>query len=321
MDLNPYLIILYGGIGVLALLAYFFNRDRKNKRSWLGRRPLLAYGLLVVIGLIIVLGIYVRFIEPNWLRVHRVSIPINGIKEPVRVVVVSDLHAGEHKREAWIQKVVTTILSINPDLVLLAGDYTVNEGVEDESVYLSPLRALAEKLPVYAVLGNHEYGYRAYDYQTNYDKSTLVSARLAELNVPLLVNELECPTIKQQVICLFGMDEVYRQQFDFSALKKWPPHTPLIQISHNPDGILFWPKDLPLPDLEVSGHTHGGQLWLPWLGPLGQVESRLGTGFYRWLNFWNKVPIFTTVGTSESGAPLRLFTPPEVAVITLEPQR
>ncbi len=320
MELNFYLVILYGYLLIAVLLGYVFNRDRRNPTTWLGKRRLLSLVLLVCLDLSIAGVIYIRFIEPNWLRVHEVTIPVAGLKQPLRVAVIADLHVGEYKKEAWIQKVVKTIIQQNPDLVVLAGDYTVNHGsVEDESQYLAPLQNLAEKFPVYAVMGNHEYGYLGYDYQTNYDKSNFIRKRFKDFRISLLINQLECPKIKNEIICLFGNDDVYRQQFDWSDLKTWNQTTPLIQISHNPDGILFWPKDLKLPSLEIAAHTHGGQLWLPVIGPLGGVQMRLGTQFYRWLNYWNGMPIFTTVGTSESGAPLRLLTPPEVAILTLTP--
>ncbi len=325
MDLNFYLIIVYGYILIAGLLFYFFNRDRKNKNVFLGRHPRLAFILLTLLSLSIITALYSRFIEPNWLHVKRVTIPVAGLTAPLKVAVIADLHVGEYKKTAWIQKVTNTITRLKPDLVIMAGDYTVNDGsVADESIYLAPLKEVATKFPTFAILGNHEYGYRGYGYQSNYDKSNFVRARFKTLKIPLLVNALECPKIQGQIICLFGQDDVYREQFDFSALQQWAQldellHVPLINISHNPDGILYWPNDLKKPSLEISGHTHGGQLWLPWFGPLGRVDVRLGTMVYRWLNYWQGIPIFTTVGTSESGAPLRLFTPPEVAILNLIP--
>ena len=320
MRLNFYLIILYGYVVMALLLGYVFNRDRRNPQTFLGKRPWLAMALLAgVAGSIVLVG-YVRFIEPNWLRGHSETIKIQGLKKPLRVAVVADLHVGDYKNEAWIQKVTDTIIKLQPDLVILAGDYTVNDGNPgDESAHLTPLKQLVGKFPIYAIMGNHEYGYVGYGVPLNYDKSDFIRGRFAGFKIPLLVNQLVCPTLQKQTICLFGNDDIYRQQLDFSDLKAWDQTTPLIQISHNPDGILFWPSEFKKPNLEIAAHTHGGQLWLPFIGPLGIVDVRLGTGFYRWLNYWNTIPIFTTVGTSESGAPLRLLTPPEVALLTLIP--
>ena len=321
MGLNFYLVIIYGYILIALLLGYICNRDRRDPKTWLGTHPILSKAMLAALGLSIIALLYIRFVEPNWLRVHRVTIPIAGLKQPLRIAVIADLHVGDYKKEAWIQKVTKTITTLKPDLVVLAGDYTVNDGsVDDESRYLGPLQQLAKQFPIYAVMGNHEYGYLGYGYQQTYDKSDLIRKRFKDFKIPLLINQLTCPTVQKQRICLFGNDDVYRQQLDFSGLKKWDQKIPLIQISHNPDGILFWPKNLKKPSLEIAGHTHGGQLWLPVIGPLATVDVRLGTHFYRGLNYWQTTPIFTTVGISESGAPIRLLTRPEVGLITLIPK-
>lgn len=318
--MNFYTTILYGLIVLALFLLYVFNRDRRDKKTLLGRYPALAWVLQILLIAGIVLALYVRFVEPNILRTKEQIITLSGLKEPLTVAVIADLHVGTHKKAAWTQKVVKHIQSLHPDLVLIAGDNIANDGtVEDETIHLLPLREIADQYPTYGIMGNHEYGYLAYGYQSNGDKSGVTRARFQELGIPLLVNQLKCIRLKGQELCLFGNDDVYRQQLDFSELKKWNKKSPLIQISHNPDGIIYWPDNLPQPSLEVSGHTHGGQLWLPFLGPLGRVDVRLGPAYYRWLNYYGNTPVFTTVGVGESGGPIRLFTPPEVALLHLTP--
>ncbi len=315
-------VALYGLVLTAGILLYLFFRDQKNPTTFLGRHQIIAWIFMSLCVLGILTLFYARFIEPNLLRIHRQTILIPSLSHSLTIAFISDLHVGTEKKAASVARIVQKINSLHPDLVLLGGDYIVNNATtQDETVYLSPLKELAKKYPVFAVMGNHEYGYGDYGRPLTGDKSSFIKQRFTELRIPLLINNLVCPTIHEQAICLFGNDDVYRKNYNFTQLKNWDEKIPLIQISHNPDGVLFWPAQKRNPDLELSGHTHGGQIWLPLIGPLGQVDVRLGTGYYRGLNFWHTIPIFTSVGAGESGTSLRLFTPPEIALITLLPQK
>ncbi|MEK7212796.1 MAG: metallophosphoesterase, partial [Patescibacteria group bacterium] len=121
-----------------------------------------------------------------------------------------------------------------------------------------------------------------------------------------------------QKICLYGVDDIWGGKTDYSDLMKWNSNYPVILISHNPDAVLTWPEKLKKPDLVLAGHTHGGQIRLPFIGPLGEADVALGKKYYKGLNYWNDIPIFVTVGVSETGGPVRFLNPPEVAVITLD---
>ena len=198
--------------------------------------------------------------------------------------------------------------------------YDTNDGnIKDESIYLEPLQQLAKKFPIYYIMGNHEYGLYARGVPKNPDKSEFTKKRMETFGVPLLRNQLACLKIKNEQICIFGNDDVYRENYNFSELKNWTTSTPLILLSHNPDAILYWPKNIKKPDLELAGHTHGGQIYLPLIGPLGRVEVFLGTNFYRGLNYYNDVPIYTTLGLGESGGPIRFWSRPEITIINLTP--
>lgn len=328
MEINIFTIFIYGYILVASILIYIFNRDRRNNTVFLGKHPKLTLSFISILSIGIVLALYSRFIEPYWLNVTHTTITITPtatgearLKKPVTLVLISDLHVGDHKKTAWIQKVVNEIKKIEPDLVLLGGDYTVNHGtITDETTYLEPLAELPKLFPTYYVMGNHEYGLYARGFQLNPDKSDFIKKRMADFKITLLLNNFDCPEINQQTMCLFGMDDVYKENFNFSTLTTWNTTTPMILISHNPDGILYWPGNLQKPDLVLAGHTHGGQIYLPFFGPLGRVEVLLGPQYYRGLNYYEKTPVYTTVGLAESGGPIRFWSRPEVSAITLTPQ-
>lgn len=317
--MNFFLIVLYGYILIAVILIYLFNRDRKNKQTFLGRRTFLAWLLNNLLCLGICLVFYVRFVEPNIIQVKEQTIKINSeLKTPLKIVFFSDLHVGENKKTPWTQKVVKKVIELQPDLILLGGDYVANDGtLEDESIYLEPLQELSKQFPIYYVMGNHEYGLYTRDFQKNPDKSEMVKKRMEDLGIPLLRNQLACPQIKTEKICIFGNDDVYRENYNFTDLQKRTTTTPLILLSHNPDAILYWKENIKKPDLELSGHTHGGQIYLPFIGPLGRVEVFLGPKYYRGLNYYNDVPVYTTLGLGESGGPIRFLSPPEITVINL----
>jgi len=285
---------------------------------------IISWALVAVLGIGIALAIDARFIEPKLLVTSRSQVKICGITEPIKVALVADIQAGMNKKTEWVEKIVHKIENLNPDLVLLGGDLIDNEGTGvDETQYLEPLKKLAGKYPVYYIMGNHEYGIgNETQYQPRLqtgDKTEDLIKTMKNIGIPLLRNQLDCPTIKNQNICIFGADDIWKRPINFSALKQWDRHTPLIFLVHNPDGILYWPGNIKQPSIEMTGHTHGGQVWLPFIGPVGDAGIDLGKKYYKGLNYFGYTPIYTTAGAGESGGPIRLFDPPEVSLITLTP--
>ena len=320
--MNFYSVIIFSYFIVAFLLLYFINRDRKNKEVFFGRHAKIAWTTIIILILGMILAVYARFIEPKIMRINNVSIKIENIQN-LKIAFIADIQLGSYKKTEWAEKIVDNLKQIKPDLIILGGDLIDNEGTfEDESVYLEPFGELARQYPIYYIMGNHEYGIgnEARDnkrYETG-DRSELVISRMQKLGIPLLKNDLACPTIKDQKICLYGIDDIWSRPVSFDKLKEWDQKIPLIFLTHNPDGILLWPKDMKKPDLVLAGHTHGGQVWLPFIGPLGDAGVVLGKKYYRGLNYWGGIPIFTTVGIGESGGEVRFLTWPEIAVINIK---
>lgn len=300
---------------------------RLNKKFYPFRGP----GKIWIIGGIIILlaGIIIatdsRFIEIWRIKITNISIINAQITQPIKIAWLTDLQVGNHKRNEWLNKVVLKLEKINPDLILLGGDLIDNEGtLNDETKYLEPLKKLADRYPMYYVLGNHEYGIggAARDrpkWQTG-DRSDDLIKKMEELNIPLLRNQLICAEIAKQPICIFGVDDFWARPVVFDDLKNWNCSIPLIYIMHNPDAIKFWPEEIKKPDLALAGHTHGGQVWLPVINrPLSSAETELGYNYYRGLKYWQDIPIYISTGLGESGGPIRFFAPPEIAVINLTP--
>ncbi|HNU96373.1 MAG TPA: metallophosphoesterase [Candidatus Magasanikbacteria bacterium] len=322
--MNFYTIIIYGYIFIALLLAYFIIRDSKQKNLFFNRHKKLAYSLFFVLIFGIFCALYAHLIEPFILINKKIDVQISSFEHPVKIAFITDIQAGKHKKTQWIEKIVQKTLDTNPDLVIFGGDLIDNEGVfEDESIYLESLKKISDKYPSFYVLGNHEYGLGQMDLSKRYlgtgNKTKELIDQMKKNNIILLRNNLHCFKIKEQDLCLFGIDDIYAGKKDYSELKNLPADTPLLFITHNPDGVLGYPKIFKKPDLVLAGHTHGGQVYLPIIGPIGSVDLILQRKFYRGLNYWENTPIYTSVGVGESGGQIRFLSFPEIILFTLTP--
>lgn len=316
-------VVIYSYCTVALLLIALFLRDMRRE-TFFRRHQVLTTGIIAVLGIGIITALYAHLIEPRRLVVTTATITF-PIKQPIRVGLIADIQVGNHKKDEWVNKIIAKARQEKPDIILIAGDLISNELGDsfDETIYLEPLQKLLPDFPVYAVLGNHDYGIGNREGLTfkgiSADKHQLVIDRFKKLGIPLLRNELVCPIIRSQEFCVFGTDDIWGSDTDYARLNTWDTTKPIILLSHNPDTILSWPNNIPKPNLMLAGHTHGGQVYIPLYGPLGNAGIDLGKQYYRWLNYWQGIPIFVTVGAGESIGALRLFTPPEIAVITLTP--
>lgn len=322
--MNFYTIIIYGYIFTALLLVYFIIRDSKQKNLFFNRHKKLAYSLIFVLIFGIFIALYAHLAEPFILITKKINIQTPAFNRPIKIVFIADIQAGKHKKTQWTEKIVQKTLDTNPDLVIFGGDLIDNEGVfEDESIYLEPLKKISAKYPSFYVLGNHEYGLGQMDVSKRYlgtgDKTKELMDQMEKINISLLKNDLRCFKIKEQDLCLFGIDDIYAGKKDYSELKNLPADTPLLFITHNPDAILGYPKIFKKPDLVLAGHTHGGQVYLPIIGPVGSVDLILPKKFYRGLNYWKNIPIYTSIGTGESGGQMRFMSIPEIVLLTLTP--
>lgn len=305
----------------------FHNVSRRFKHFYPydGPGKFWAVSLIIILTVGIFLGIDCRFIEVNRVTIKNIELPAISIRQPLKIAWLTDFQLGNHKKDKWLEKIIVKLEKIRPDLILLGGDLIDNEGTaEDESQYFEPLKKIAGSYPIYYLMGNHEYGIGAAsrnhpEWQTG-DRSKDLIKKMNELDIPLLRNNLVCLNIKEQSLCVFGTDDCWGGSINFDDLKKWNQSTPLIFAAHNPDAIKLWPAEIEKPDLILAGHTHGGQVWLPILNrPLLTAEVELGFQYYRGLNYWNNIPIYTSTGLGESGGPIRLFAPLEITIINLMP--
>lgn len=238
--------------------------------------------------------------------VARYTIPVPGLQRPVRVVQLSDVHASRFDMPvARIRRIVAQANALQPDLILLTGDYISGYPhawtTPEARAALAPLADLSAPMGVVAVLGNH-------------DSRAMMRTAFAGTGIRLLVGE----TVDTGPLVLGGPDDILQGS---PAVERWrnaiarvPPGKPVIALSHEPDFIHWLPKRSPL---LIAGHTHGGQIVVPILGSptRGNFLDTHRRGIFR----EHGQTLFVSSGLGTSVLPFRIGVPPEIALITLVP--
>lgn len=266
------------------------------------------------------------------LSVERLAIEIAGLPESLegtKLVQLSDLHYdGLRLSEEMLAEAIAISNNAKPDLVVLTGDY-ITDSTAPMEVLARSLQQLQSQLGIYAVLGNHDH------YRPGF-KTTVIDA-LTQVGIHVLWNQIAYPWGTQ--FPLVGLADFWSREFDpASVFSKIPDSVPRLVLSHNPDTAM--PLKSWRVDLQLSGHTHGGQIVIPGLGPVVSwielSKTHVPSFFHPWIPFlrgnsnrvvrhWEWSEGLHSVGTNTlyvnrglgTYAPGRLFCPPEVTIITL----
>jgi uncharacterized protein len=270
---------------------------------WQGRWPWLCIALM---GLSL-LFIYARFIEPQMLIVRYESLMFSGTREgdsEIKVALFADNHLGSYKDRAFMQKVVDRVKYEQPDLVLIPGDFIFAISREQLFDYFQPLKDL--NIPVFATTGNHDYE------SAGYIELEEVRQMLRDNGVEVLDDLKTEIEIKGKKLKIYGLRDLWEKTVDNDLLADISGEENVIVIAHNPDTAHYM-ENLRA-DLLVSGHTHGGQIRIPWLYPL-MIPSEFGydRGWYE----FEGMKMYVTSGAGEVGLPMRLGVPPEIVIIKL----
>ena len=278
------------------------------------RRPLLrALGVALLLGA--PAGAYASFVEPSWLHIERSEVPLPEIRagrEPVTVAVLADL---QFRRVGAIQRsAVERVMRERPDVILLPGDLhqggdaSLRRALPRVRELLGQLRAPGG---VYFVLGDVE----------GLDRARL---QLAGTGVRLLRNEAVRVRVRDRVLRVGGTELDHRSPAArrlAAKLEAAPGRGDVrILLTHRPDSALTLPRGTRV-DLVVAGHTHGGQVQLPLIGPLtiaSRVPRFVGAGGLHDLGGGRRVYVSRGVGMERGQAPpLRFLAPPEASLLRL----
>ena len=264
---------------------------------------------LFLIGFVFCVVFYGSFVEPRRLVVREFEIE-NSRLPSMRVALVSDIHVGPYRGEDWVRRVVERVNGLGVEAVFLPGDFLFGKAgkFSDE---LEPLRDLNVSVKI-ATLGNHDHGVFE-PFAT--EQPLAVSRALRDFGILELKNQSYFWGEKD--VWVLGVDD---NDFGFHDLRKafaGVDDRPKILLAHSPD-IVDELSDGVLPDLVLSGHTHCGQIRVPFLGALPfTIPTRSGKKFEGGFYEVGEVDLFVTCGVGEVGPRARLFNPPEIVVLSV----
>ena len=232
---------------------------------------------------------YTRWFEPQHLRLtqHTVTTGHEPADQPLRLLHLSDLHASREIPLEYIARAVAQSVALKPDIICVTGDF-VTRREEIPAGYADILRSLSAAAPTFATLGNHDGGSWSARYGGP-STSANVRAVLAAAGIPCLHNHAIDLTLRGRRIQLVGLGDLWCGECQpapaFAPLLPTGRHTRVV-LSHNPDSkSTLLPHDW---DLLLSGHTHGGQIGIPFLArrfaPV--QDKRFISGLHRWENRW-----------------------------------
>ena len=249
------------------------------------------------------------WIEPSSLSVTQQDV-FSGKLPPaldgLRIGLMADFHFRPDQDADLLDKIARQVRSENLDLIALAGDFVD----EDQSAYPPLMEAISKfdaKHGVFAVMGNHD-GWNAGPVTTR--------RHFEKAGVSFLINQHSRISIRGESVAIAGTDFVWDGRPDPSrTLRGIRPETPVIALVHEPDyfDIMSGHRDILL---QLSGHTHGGQCRVPWLG-IAPVTVKYGRKYIQGSYSQGPSQLFVTRGVGTTSLRVRFACPPELAVLTL----
>jgi predicted MPP superfamily phosphohydrolase len=285
-------LIFWGSWLVLPWLAWLGWRTASRWHTLARRRR--AWRIVVLLGGL--WFVHMRFVEPALIVVRTTPLQLGF---DARVALISDYHLGLYKSPAFLERVVERLNAMELDAVLIAGDH-VGEPDRPLVELLAPLRRLRH--PAYSVPGNHDEQHPGPPLQQ----------ALREALVAVGVVPVEYTHAVLERFTIVGLGDRYAGKDDPAPLARAPRDRPIVVLLHNPDSAMQLPAGSAA--LVVAGHTHGGQVRLPWLY---RYVIPIVHPFDRGLHDFAPVPVFVTSGLGEAGLPLRFLNPPVIDVLEI----
>lgn len=262
-----------------------------------------------IVSLLLAICFTYSLIEPYWIEEKTTILQDSDIPQVFsdkKIVFVADIHHGIFFSQKRIEKMVKRINAINPDIIILGGDY-----IDSETKYIEPcfeeLSKLKAEMGVFGVIGNHDSRENGYD---------LTLKTMQKSGITPLENQSEWLKIGKQKIKLGGTIWTETDETDLgTTIRDTKENDFVILVSHTPD---FAEKiKIENIDLVLSGHTHGGQvtffgLFAPY------IPSHYGQKYRTGLVETENTKVLITNGIGETLLPIRFFARPQINTIILK---
>ncbi|WP_462382039.1 metallophosphoesterase [Pseudomonas sp. Marseille-QA0892] len=264
-----------------------------------------AVAVLVAVAIETVFGLFfARRLAP----VKTVDIPLGNLApafDGFTIVQISDIHVGPTIKHAYIRRIVDRVNSLDADYVAVTGDL-VDGSVQQLSSHIAPLGDIRGRSGVGVVTGNHEY----------YSGAPAWVAELRRMGLPVLMNEHRVIERDGAQLVIAGITDYSAGMFEPShrsdpqaAVRGAPAEACKVLLAHQPRSA----KDAEQAgfDLQLSGHTHGGQFW-PWIHFV-----RLQQPWVAGIHHLGRLTVYISRGTGYWGPPIRFAAPSEITRIRL----
>jgi uncharacterized protein len=277
---------------------------KAKSESLMSRRRFLRYAGFASAATL--LGGAVTVAQSYRFEVNHYTRTLPNLKAPLRIAHLSDLHYSPYSQESSVKAWVDATLEESPDMVLLTGDFIDHRTQGSFTPLVRQLERLQPPLGVYGVWGNH-------DYDQGVARRDELNAAFQDAGIRILVNE---GVNVRDDLFITGIDDLWKGNHNLhAALGNRPTDRACIFMCHIPDilpGIAEYGYSA---DLTLSGHNHGGQVKLPFVGAMA-VPSKYGS---RFLEGWFSEPTlaFVSRGLGFSVLPVRVGSMAEVVIIDL----
>jgi hypothetical protein len=296
-------------IGIMTLYAveiyrvalYLLRRRRHRPANRLLTSPaMIVIHILAAVG--VVCFFYGYLIEPYNIEINTIRIETDKLKNTsLRIVQISDLHCNKNPR---LEPLLAEFINpLNPDIIIFTGD--ADNSTAGLELFRSTMTGLHASIGKFAVTGNGDTQRIA-----NPDRFTGTGFEVLNQDVRFLEKAGE-------TFCVAGLD--YMQgPHSGPVITRLKQDYFTVFLFHTPD-FVFWLKGLPV-DLYLCGHTHGGQVAMPLIGPL--ITTSIGKKYVRGLNDYEGIPVYTNrgIGMAGWGPPVRFGSRPEIAVFEIVPK-
>lgn len=293
------------------------TNEKTQRIKWLSRREFLRLLRVAAIDLgVLIAGgtAWGYFIEPALPQVEQVRLRLPRLTPAfsgLRIAQISDIHMGGWMNAERLAYVVELAKQQTPDLLLLTGDFLIGHEFNSASEeylqeIINALSPLTSTVPSFGVLGNHDYWTDAH----------AVREMLSACGVKELTNSVFTISHGSETLHLCGVDDIWEGEVRLDeVLDQLKDSSAAILLAHEPDFADVSAATNRF-DLQVSGHSHGGQIVFPFIGPpiLPYLGQKYPSGLYQVGNMLQ----YTNRGVGMARLPIRFNCPPEITIFQLE---